>query len=346
MSSYLEVQRRIQRLPGVDSVSFSDRNAIGAGTSTHLQWFLGTQKMATSLISTGILWGRVISNSWPYPFALAGHWRPQDAHGAPLAAVVNQRFVDKYMHGDNPLGHEIVFGGKKSHGRYQIVGMASDVKYARIRGDAPPTVYFPHTQISAARGGYRGAQQDVPSFSWPFMTFSVKSPLAGQASLLADIRRELTNLDKNVPMVDVKTETQVISQVLFLERTFAALSSAFGSLALLLACVGLYGTMAYAVARKINEIGIRMALGAERGAILGMVLRETAAIVLAGIAVGVPAAWFASGLLKTRLFGLTPHDPWSIGLSLAATLLVTMIAGYIPARRASKVDPMVALRYE
>ena len=108
------------------------------------------------------------------------------------------------------------------------------------------------------------------------MTFSVKSPLAGQSSLLADIRHELTTLDKNVPMVDVKTETQVISQVLFLDRTFAALSSAFGFLALLLACVGLYGTMAYAVARKTNEIGIRMALGAERGAILGMVLRETA----------------------------------------------------------------------
>jgi putative ABC transport system permease protein len=216
--------------------------------------------------------------------------------------------------------------------------MASDVKYARIRGEAPPTVYFPHTQIFAAQGG--------SGFSWPFMTFSIKSPRAGHSSLLADIRRELTNLDKNVPMVDVKTESQVISQVLFLDRTFAALSSAFGFLALLLACVGLYGTMAYAVARKTNEIGIRMALGAERGAILGMVLRETAAIVVAGIVVGVPAAWIASSLLKTRLFGLTPHDPWSIGLSVAATLLVTMIAGYIPARRASRVDPMVALRYE
>jgi ABC-type antimicrobial peptide transport system permease subunit len=178
------------------------------------------------------------------------------------------------------------------------------------------------------------------------MTFSIKSARAGQASLLAYIRRELTALDKNVPMVDVKTETQVISQVLFLDRTFAALSSAFGLLALLLACVGLYGTMAYAVARKTNEIGIRMALGAERGAILGMVLRETVTIVMAGIAVGAPAAWATSNLLKTRLFGLTPHDPWSIGLSAAATLLVTMIAGYIPARRASRVDPMIALRYE
>ena len=169
---------------------------------------------------------------------------------------------------------------------------------------------------------------------------------AGQPSLLASIRRELTALDKNVPMVEIRTETQVVAQVLSLERTFAVLSSAFGFLALLLACVGLYGTMAYAVARRTSEIGIRMALGAERSAILGMVLRETAVIVAAGIALGVPAAWAASNLLKTRLFGLTPHDPWSIGLSVAATLFVTMIAGYVPARRASRVDPMVALRYE
>jgi ABC-type antimicrobial peptide transport system permease subunit len=134
--------------------------------------------------------------------------------------------------------------------------------------------------------------------------------------------------------------------VLFLERTFAALSSAFSFLALLLACVGLYGTMAYAVARKTNEIGIRMALGAGRETILNMVMRETVLIVLAGVAAGLPAAWAASGLLKTRLFGMSPHDPWSIAMAVAATLAVTAVAGYIPARRASRVDPMVALRYE
>ena len=172
----------------------------------------------------------------------------QDTHSAPLAVVVNQKFVDKYMRGENPVGHEIVFGRKKQPARYQIVGVASDVKYSRIREEAPPTVYFPHTQIFAAVG--RGYQQDTPGFSWPFMTFSVKSPLAGQASLIAGIRGELSALDKNVPMVGVRTEAQVISEVLFLERTFAALSSAFGFLALMLACIGLYGTMAYAVARQ------------------------------------------------------------------------------------------------
>jgi predicted permease len=341
---YLELQRRIQRIPGVQTVTFSDRNAIGAGSSSTSAKVPGYSEDGRGADFYRHIVGPDYFETLAIPMRLGRALGAQDTHSSPLVAVVNQKFVDKYMHGDDPLGHEIVFG-RKEPARYQIVGVASDVKYARIRDEVPPTVYFPHTQIFAT-GNYRGSQQDASSFSWPFMTFSIKSPRAGQASLLADIRRELTALDKNVPLVDVKTETQVISQVLFLDRTFAALSSAFGFLALLLACVGLYGTMAYAVARKTNEIGIRMALGAERGTILGMVLRETAAIILAGIAVGVPATWAASNLLKTRLFGLTPHDPWSIGLSVAATLLVTMLAGYIPARRASRVDPMVALRYE
>ncbi len=340
---YLELQRQIQRIPGVQGVTFSDRNAIGAGSSSTSAKIPGYAENGRGADFYRHVVGPDYFQTLAIPMRLGRTLGEQDTHSSPLSVVVNQKFVDKYMRGENPLGHEIVFGVKNHPARYQIVGVASDVKYARIREEVPPTVYFPHTQIFAATGGY---QQDAPGFSWPFMTFSVKSPLAGQSSLLADIRTELTTLDKNVPMVDVKTETQVISQVLFLDRTFAALSSAFGFLALLLACVGLYGTMAYAVARKTNEIGIRMALGAERGTILAMVLRETAAIVVAGIVVGVPAAWIASSLLKTRLFGLTPHDPWSIGLSVVATLLVTMIAGYIPARRASRVDPMVALRYE
>lgn len=338
---YLELQRRIQRLPGVDSVSFSDRNAIGAGTSSTSAVVPGYAENGDFADFHRHIVGPGYFATLGIPIRLGRSLGPEDNHGAPLAVVVNQRFVDKYMRGDNPLGREIVFTGKKSSSRFQIVGVAGNVKYGRIREEVPPTVYFPHTQIFAAVGRDR-----IESFSWPFMTFAIRSPEAAEPSLLAGIRRELTALDKNVPMVEVRTETQVVAQVLSLERTFAALSSAFGFLALLLACVGLYGTMAYAVARKTNEIGIRMALGAERGAILAMVLRETAVIVVAGIAVGVLAAWIASGLLKTRLFGLTPHDPWSIGLAVAATLLVTMFAGYIPARRASRVDPMVALRYE
>jgi predicted permease len=340
---YLELQRRIERIPGVQAVTFSDRNAIGSGMSVNGATIPGYTEEGRPADFYRHVVGPDYFETLAIPMRIGRALGAQDSPSAPLSVVVNQKFVDKYMRGDNPLGHEIVMGGKKHPARYQIVGVATDVKYARIREDAPPTVYFPHRQIFASVGGY---QQGAPAFSWPFMTFAVKSPQAGQAALLAGVRGELTALDKNVPMVDVKTETQVVAQVLFLERTFAALSSTFSFLALLLACVGLYGTMAYAVARKTNEIGIRMALGAKRGMILSMVMRETAFIVLAGIAAGLPAAWIASNLLKTRLFGLTPHDPWSVALAVAGTLAVTALAGYIPARRASRVDPMVALRYE
>jgi predicted permease len=340
---YLELQRRIAGIPGVQSVTFSDRNAIGSGMSVTSGEIPGYVENGQRADIFRHVVGPDYFETLGIPIRVGRALGPQDTHSAPLALVVNQKFVDKYMHGENPLGHEIVLGRKNHTVRYQIVGVASDVKYARIRTEVPPTAYFSHAQIFASVGGY---QKNLPGFSWPFMTYSIKSLQAGQPSLLANIRREMSSLDKNVPMVDVRTETQVVSQVLFLERTFAALSSAFGFLALLLACVGLYGTMAYAVARKTNEIGIRMALGAGRSTILSMVMRDTALIVLAGIAVGLPAAWAASNLLKTQLFGLTPHDPWSIALAVVATLAVTALAGYIPARRAARVDPMVALRYE
>ena len=326
---YLEMQRRMQRLPGVHSVSFADRNPIGQGTSSTSGSISGYTPAGKGVDIYRHIVGPGYFDTLGIRMRLGRALGPQDTRTAPQVIVVNQVFVDKYMNGDFPLGRHVDFGSAKRI--FEIVGVADEVKYARLRDDIPPTAYF------------SSLQSPIP---WNFMTFMIRSGEAGLPALSAAVRREGLALDKNVPLVDMKTETQVVSQVLFMDRTFAALSSAFGFLALLLACVGLYGTMAYAVARKTNEIGIRMALGAGRGTILGMVLRETALIVLAGIALGLPAAWAASNLLKARLFGLGPHDPWSIALAIAATVAVTAVAGYIPARRASRVDPIVALRYE
>src|SRR5215472_1207546 len=314
---YLEMQRRMQRLPGVQSVSFADRNPIGQGSSSTSGSIPGYTEQGKNVDLYRHIVGPGYFETLGIRTRLGRAPGPQDTGTSPLVTVVNQKFVDRYMHGDNPLGRHLELGSGKRLKSYAIVGVVDDVKYAGVRQDVPPTAYFSHLQ-------------QVP---WNFMTFMVRSGEAGLPALAAAVRREALAQDKNVPVVDMKTETQVVSQVLFLDRTFAALSSAFGFLALLLACIGLYGTMAYAVARKTNEIGIRMALGAGRSSILGMVLRETAIIVLAGVAVGLPAAWAASGLLKARLFGLSPHDPWSIVLAVASTLVVTAIAGFIPARR-------------
>ncbi|MFI5103957.1 MAG: ADOP family duplicated permease, partial [Terriglobales bacterium] len=322
---YLEMQRRLQRIPGVQAVTFSDRNAIGAGMSITAAAIPGyTEGDKRADVYRHVV-GPGYFETLNIPIRLGRGVGAQDTAAAPPVAVVNQRFVDKYMHGDNPIGHELVLGGRKHPVHYQIVGVASDVKYARIREDVPPTAYFSHQQLFTSAGFL----EDVKAFSWPFMTFTVKSGQAGMPSLIASVRQEAAAVDKNVPIVDIKTEAQVIDEVLFLERTFAALSSAFSFLALMLACVGLYGTMAYVVARRTSEIGIRMALGAGRGRILGMVLRETAVVVLAGLAVGLPAAWATTGLLKARLFGLGPHDPLSIFIAIVATLAVTAVAGYV-----------------
>ena len=177
------------------------------------------------------------------------------------------------------------------------------------------------------------------------MTFEVRAEDDSRNSIAA-VRQVVQNLDRNVPIRDVMTQTEQIDQATFQERLFARLSSFFGLLALTLACVGLYGLMSYAVARRTNEIAIRMALGAEKAKILQMVLREAMILAVLGIVIGVPAALAASRLVAAMLYGLKPTDPVTILSAMAVVAAVALLAGYIPARRASRVNPMVALRYE
>jgi predicted permease len=330
VSYYNELQRRIQSIPGVRSASFSMRGPIGGGTGTTAGQIPGYTKSGQRVpiyrhdvgpdyfdtLGVPVMMGRVIGS--------------QDTQSSPHVAVVNQRFVHDYFHDDNPIGRRINLGDAKNPREFEIVGVARDVKYNSLRADVPPTAYFSYLQRPSILN---------------FMAFEVR--FQGDLKvLIGAIRHEAQALDKDVPIVGVRTQTEIIDQQLSLERAFATLSTAFGALALLLACVGLYGTMSYAVARRTNEIGIRMALGAERGTVLRMVLTESCVIVAGGLAVGLPLAWALARLVKSMLFGLTPHDPRSIGAAILAVVAVTIIAGYLPARRASRVDPMVALRYE
>jgi len=164
------------------------------------------------------------------------------------------------------------------------------------------------------------------------------------------VRDTVASVDRKVPLFDIQTETQEIDDALLRERLFAKLSGFFGLVALSLSCIGLYGILSYSVTRRTSEIGIRMALGAQRGDVLCMVLRETLFLVLAGVAIGIPASLaatrYAASFISDVLFGVKANDLSTIGVSTAVLVVVTLFASYLPARRAMRVDPMVALRHE
>jgi ABC-type antimicrobial peptide transport system permease subunit len=177
------------------------------------------------------------------------------------------------------------------------------------------------------------------------MTFYVRAR-ASATGIASSVRQVAQRVDPNLPIFDLKTMTATVEESLFMERMVAALSVAFGGLATLLAAVGLYGVMSYSVARRTREIGIRMALGAKRGAVMWLVLREVAAMVVIGVATGVPLAYALSRLVQSQLFELSAHDPAALAGAAAVLACIALLAGYLPARRATRIDPMLALRYE
>jgi len=211
-----------------------------------------------------------------------------------------------------------------------IVGVVGDARYGELREEPPRTVYVPYAQHLEML---------------EFMTFEVRTAGDPKNSIGA-VRQVVQNLDRNLPIRNVITQTEQIDQATFQERLFARLSSFFGLLALVLACVGLYGMMSYAVARRTGEIGIRMALGAEKATILRMVLREGLGLTVLGTAIGIPAALASSRLISTMLYEIKPTDPLTLVVCILLMVGVAALAAFLPARRASRVDPIVALRNE
>jgi predicted permease len=333
-SYYEELQRRIAAIPGVQSVAFSQLGPIGSGESSGDLEIPGYTAVGARVDFHRHLVGPGYFQTLGVPVVAGRAIGPQDGPSAPRVAVVNQAFARKYFHGDDPIGHVVRRGSAEHLFDWEVVGVVGDVRYNQVRDEPPPTVYFSYRQAAPRR--------DYVPF---FMSYLVRTR-GDPGSVTGAVQRVALAVDPDVPLANLRSETAVIDQVLFLERAFAWLASAFGLLALALACVGLYGTIGYTVAQRTNEIGIRMALGADRATILAVVLRETLVVVVAGIAAGIPLAWAATRLLKARLFALSPHDPATVVTAVASILVVTLVAGFVPARRASRVDPLVALRYE
>ncbi len=264
------------------------------------------------------------------PVELGRDFTDRDEEKAPRVAIVNEKFAKKYFKGSSPLGHRIGMGmdpGTKLD--ISIVGVVRDTKYEDMRADTPDEVYIPAGQVPFQVG----------------MTGYVRTEREPEQALAA-VPQLIHSMDPNLPVYDMRTLEAQVDRSLSTERLVASLSTVFGVVAAFLAAIGLYGVMAYTVTRRTREIGIRMALGAERAHVVWMVTREILVLMGFGVAVGLPASWLLTRLIQSQLYGVPAHDPVMIVAGVLGIGAIAAIAGFAPGRRATKIHPMVALRWE
>ena len=272
--------------------------------------------------------GNTFFETMGIPLIAGRRFGAQDTSSSLRVAILNQSLAKKRFPNINPIGKRFRSSGP-ANAWVQIVGICADTRYANLRDVPPPQFFMPYVQQPAVGG----------------MSYALRTRL-GPAELVPALRQIVQKADRDLPLIDIRTQQEQIDANMQIERTFAALTAGFGVLALALACVGIYGIMAYSVANRRNEIGIRLALGAQPGQVRGMILRESTWLAAAGTVAGVAAALALSRLVKTMLYGIQPNDPATITAGVIILLAVALAASWIPARRAASVEPMEALRHE
>ena len=327
---YGDLLDRFRRIPGVNSAGLSQFSLVSGYWSSRLLRIPGAPQGAgerTETCVTPVDPGFLAAMQIPI---LVGRGLEERDLAAPRVAVVTEAFVKKFFPNQNPLGRRIAFG-KDGPADIEIVGVSRASLYNSVKEkETPPLAYVPYTQ-------------DLKGLNRVFFELrAAGDPLA----LVPAVRQLVHAASPNVPVVEVKTQTAQIDQTISQERTFAQLCTGFAALALGIACVGLYGTMAYTVARRTSAIGIRMALGAMRGQIVWMVLREVLAVAAVGVVVGLGAAWATTRFVESYLFGMKQHDPGVLAGAVLVLIAAAGVAGFAPAWRAARIDPLVALRHE
>jgi predicted permease len=328
---YTQLLERIAAVPGVRAVALSNPALLSGGvnsTSIYVQgrvYEAGRRDLDNSInrlvISTNFF------ETMEIPMVLGRGFNARDNETGPKVVVINEAAAKKYFPNENPIGQH--FGSSiETTNQLEIVGVLKDAKYNSVRDPAPPTMYVPYHQTRAG-----SAVIEVRTAADP-------------TSVTSGVREAVRQVDATLPMMDVSTQLEQVERRFQQEKLFAQAYTLFGGLAMLVASIGLFGLMSYTVSRRTNEIGIRMALGAQGADVMRQVLRESMILVAVGVAIGVATAYGAGQLLSTMLFGLAPNDVVTIAGATLIMVAVSALAGFLPARRASRVDPMVALRYD
>ena len=304
------------------------QNRLGAGWSNNTGAYVdGANPLGTKFAP--MRWNAVGSDYFHVlqtAILMGRDFNDGDTAASPKVAIVNQTFVKKYLANTSPLGHTV--GMSKKEGA-TIIGVVADSKYTEVRESPRPMAWFPYTQLDSLAG----------------MHYELRT--RGDAgTVLALARRTVQDFGPDLPLMEPMTQEEQFDMSISQDKLVARLSTFFGILAVLLVATGLYGTLAYRVNRRTSEIGVRMALGAQRTQVLWMVLKESLVLCAVGAAIGLPLSFAAARLLRSMLYQMSPGDPLSFAVALAGVAGVALLAGLIPARRASSVDPMIALRYE
>jgi predicted permease len=327
---YQQMTERLRNVAGVRSVARSNVPLLSGSvnsTSIFVEGRTYAPGQRDGLSINRLVVSPEFFDTMEMPMRLGRAFTERDSQTAPKVVVINEAAVRKYFPNENPIGHRIGSSIERA-GQLEIVGVLRDAKYNSVRDPPPPTQY-----VSALQTRMDSAM---------FQMRTVGDPVA----VVGAIRQVVRQIDPNLPVMDVATQIEQVEKRLAPERAFAQAYAMFGALAVVLASIGLFGLMSYSVARRTNEIGIRMALGAQRQDVLRLVMGESMLLVAAGIVIGLVVAVAASRLVTSLLFGLAATDVATMLEAMTVLVVVSVIAGYLPARRAARVDPLVALHYE
>ncbi len=326
---YDQALEQLRAIPGVRVATVGSRIPLSGGVTSYGLHLADKPSEDDDGHSTFVNFvGPDFSRSFEIPVLAGRTLRDSDADGSPMVAVVNEHFVAPHFPGESVIGRRFGFDADTNN-EYEIVGVVGDVAYQDLRDREWEAVHLSYAQHGASIRRMR----------------FIARVAADPAALALRAQGAIRAIDPDVPVFEVRTHQAQRETIMARERNFAQAPTALGALALLLACVGLYGILSYSVLRRTREIGVRIALGARSGDVLHLVARELLPV-LGGIALGLGAAALTTGWLESLLFGLTPLDLASLALATAMLTLVAGIAAWLPARRASRVDPVIALRSE